>query len=121
MRCAFIPSRVSAIEASVVSAPSDTSTTPATGSPASSSRAPSSAGASLVCEPLNVRSSTDVMRPVDEEKRKVRTRNRSASDFISGLSALPNCCRTYSARGLPSWSAICMLRESSSSTATTFC
>ena len=42
---AFMPSRASPSAASLVSAPSDTSTTPDTGSPASSSRAPSSAGA----------------------------------------------------------------------------
>ena len=38
-------------------------------------------------------------RDVDEENRNVRTRNRSDSAFIIGLSGLPNVCRTRSARG----------------------
>ena len=67
-----------------MSAPSDTSTTPATGRPASSSRTPSKAAPSLVCEPLKVSSLADCTREAADEKRKTRTRKRSPSDFSSG-------------------------------------
>ncbi len=104
-----------------MSAPSDTSTTPETGRPASSSRAPSIAVPRRVCAPSKVSSFTAVTRPVDDENRNTRTMKRSASDLRSGLSGAPNWARMKSARGFPAQSAICMLRESSSNTATTFC
>ena len=75
---------------SLVSAPSDTSTTPATGSPASSSRTPSKAAPSLVCDPLKVSSLADCTRAAAEEKRKTRTRNRSPSDLRSGAVGAPS-------------------------------
>jgi len=96
-------------------------TTPATGRPDSSSRVPLSAGPSLVCEPSKLSSVMVPTRPAVAENLKVRTRKRSDSDFISGLSSAPNCSRINSPRALPCQSGICMLRESSSSTATTFC
>ena len=82
---AFRFSSVLVSDASLVSAPSVTSTMPATGNPASSSRTPSSAAPILVCEPPNVRSLTEFTRAAVEEKRNVRTRKRSDSDFSSGL------------------------------------
>ena len=116
-----MPRSAFANEASLVSAPSDTSTTPATGRPASSSRAPSSAGPSRVCDPPNVRSFADSSRPAVDENRNTRTRKRSDSALSNALSGAPNCCLTNSPRGMPDQSGICMLRESSRSTATTFC
>ena len=81
---AFSPSSALAFEFSLVSAPSEMSNTPATGSPASSSRTPSSAAPSLVCEPLNVSSFAAAARVAVDENRKILTRKRSDSDFISG-------------------------------------
>ena len=46
--------------------------------------------------------------------------NFSDSAFITGESA-ENCSRTNEPRGLPFVSAICMLRESSTSTPRKFC
>ena len=91
---AFDASSASATVASVVSAPSVTSTRPDTGRPASSWRALSIAFASRVCVPLNVRSAGALTRAVDEENRNVRTRNFSDSAFIIGLSGLAKVWRT---------------------------
>ncbi len=118
---AFRPSNACDSDDSLVSAPSDTSTTPATGRPASSSRTPSKAAPSLVCDPLKVSSLADCTREAAEEKRNTRTRKRSPSDLSSGEVAAPNSSCTYWPRGFPATSGICMLAESSSSTATTFC
>ena len=118
---AFSPSSASVSEASVVSAPSLTSTMPASGSPASSWRAPSSAAPSLVCAPANVSSSGDPSRAADDEKRNVRRTNRSDSALTSAASFEPNACWTNAPRGWVPQSAICMLRESSISTARKFC
>ena len=68
---AFRFSSVLVSEPSLVSAPSVTSTMPATGSPASSSRTPSSAAPIFVCDPPNVRSFTEFTRPAVDEKRNV--------------------------------------------------
>ena len=120
--CAFIASSAGSIETSLVSAPSEIIMTPATGSPASSSRAPSSAAPSLVCGPLKfISPAEDPIRVAVDEKRKTRTRNRSDRAFSSGLSGRPNCSLTKAPLGFPPQSGICMLRESSRSTATTFC
>ena len=120
---AFDASSASATVASVVSAPSVTSTSPETGRPASSCRALSMALASRVCVPPKVRSDGALTRAVDDENRNVRTRKRSDSAFIIGLSGLPNVWRTRSARDpVPVFvSGNCMLRESSSRMPTTFC
>ena len=60
-------------------------------------------------------------RPAAVEKRNVRTMKRSDSALSTPRSAAPNSCRTNAERPPPAWSAICMLRESSSSTPTKFC
>ena len=121
---AFEASSASATVASVVSAPSVTSTSPETGSPASSWRALSIALASRVCVPPNVRSAGALTRAVDEEKRNVRMRNRSDSAFIIGAVGIgERLCATRSARE-PACvfdAGSCMLRESSIRMPTTFC
>ena len=103
-----------ATDPSVVSAPSVTITRPASGSPASSSFARSSASPTRVCVPPNVRFAAPWTRSTEDENRKNRSTNFPASACTILLS-LPKSWRTSSARGWPP-SAICMLRESSSST-----
>jgi hypothetical protein len=75
----------------------------------------------LVCAPANDSSSGDPSRAADEEKRKVRRTKRSESARTSGASFAPNAWRTKSPRRWVPQSAICMLRESSISTARKFC
>ena len=85
-----------------MSAPSERSTTPATGSPASSSRTPSSAGPIFVCD-AGERQILHRRRRVPASTRTGRAgrRNRSESDFISGLPGSPNCCRGELGSRLP--------------------
>ena len=108
-------------DASVVSAPSLTSTMPASGSPASSWRTPSRAAPSLVWEPAKPSSLGEASREAVDEKRNVRRTNLSASAFISAASGAPNACRTNAPRDSVPQSVICMLRESSTITARKFC
>ena len=118
---ALRPRIASPSAASAVSAPSLTITRPATGRPASSWRTPDSAAPRRDCDPPNVRSLSCVVRVAALEKRNVRTVKRSDSALSRPRSAAPNSLFTYDARGWPSTSAICMLRESSSSTPRKFC
>ena len=86
--------------ASVVSAPSVTTTSAESGSPASSSRARVSASPTRVSVPSNVRSAGLASRSVDEENLKKRSANRSASAWSSGASGPPSACWTKALRGL---------------------
>ena len=109
------------IAASDVSAPSDTITSPASGSPESSSRARSSAWPSRVAVPPYFKSAAEAMRSDEEAKLKKRTTNRCESAASSFALGPLNCCWTNAARVWPSRSAIDMLRESSTSTPRKFC
>src|SRR3954468_19022823 len=112
---------VSSIAASEVSAPSLIMTRPASGSPDSSSRARSSAGARRVDVPPNLRSAADAPRSDDEAKRKKRITKRCDSASSSFAFGPFICCWTNALRAWPSTSAIDMLRESSTSTPRKFC
>ena len=118
---AFMASSASVREASVVSAPSLTTTRPARGRPASSWRAPSSDAPIRVWAPANVRSDEAPTRDAVDENLKVRMTNRSESDFRSAASGVANVWRAKFARGAWFQSAICMLRESSIRTPRKFC
>ena len=111
----------SSSEASDVSAPSLTITRPASGRPDSSSRARSSAGPSRVAVPAYFRFAVDGCLSTDDAKLKNRRTNLSDN----ALKRLPlgpvNCSCTNALRGWPLVSAMVMLRESSTSTATKFC
>ena len=118
---AFNPSSAAPSAVSAVSAPSLTMTNPATGKPASSWRTPDSAAPRRVCDPSNFSSPSVVVRDGADENRKVRTVKRSDSALSTAASGPVNCSLMYAARGWPAWSAICMLRESSSNTPRKFC
>ena len=111
----------SSSEASEVSAPSVTITSPASGRPESSSRARSSASPSFVDVPSYLSSAGDPSRPADDENLKNRSTKRCCSVFSSVLSMPPSSRCTNWLRGWPSRSAISMLRESSMRTPRKFC
>ena len=89
---AFRLASVSSMAASDVSAPSLTMTRPASGRPESSSRARSSAGASRVAVPANLRSAADATRSDDEAKLKKRTTKRCDSALRRAAFFPVSCC-----------------------------
>ncbi len=106
---------------SSLSAPSETSTRPDSGTLESSSRAASSAWPSRVCVPSKVSSSSPSIRSATSEKRKKRRTKRSESCSMSGLSPGVNASATKALRAVPSRFSSSMLRESSIRTPTKFC
>ena len=93
-------------EASDVSAPSVTMTSPASGRPDSSSRARSSASPSFVDVPSYLSSDADPRRPAEVENLKKRRTKRCCSALRSALSMPPRSAWTNWLRGWPSRSAI---------------
>ena len=88
---AFMLASDSSSDWSEVSAPSVTTARPASGKPASSSRARSSACPSRVAVPSYFNSAADDTRPDDDEKRKNRSTKRWESALSKGLSAAVSC------------------------------
>ena len=102
-----------------LSAPSVTTTTPASGIPARSSRATSSAFARSVRAPLAVSVAAPDVGVASAAKRKVRSANRSDSRRTTALVSAKARCIAAS-RPSPLTSRIFMLRESSNRMASTF-
>jgi len=115
------PTSGAASDARELSAPSLTTTTPESGSPAISCRTRSSARPRSVRVPAYDSSATSATRSTSAAKRKNRSWNLSASADTSGAEVSPKFFATNAPRGSPPSSAIRMLRESSISTATKFC
>jgi hypothetical protein len=74
-----------------------------------------------VAVPSYFRLPADARRSADEAKLKKRSTKRCASAFSSFAFGPASCCCTNWLRGWPLVSAIVMLRESSTMTATKFC
>ncbi len=96
------------------SAPSVTTTSPASGTPPSSRRAPSSARPRSVRLPSNVSSVVSFSRRATSEKRKNRSLKRSVSADTIGASVDPNASVITALRARSPRSVTCIDRESSS-------